>query len=355
MLQILVWCRPVSTHFTPPQPYLYKYGLLIIATTVTPAHAGSGRGYGVVDLPIQRDSMGYPIIWASSFKGALKTQLLRVMDKTKVEALLGSEPGGEITFPGIANILDLIPLAVPVPSAEEGVVFITTPYLLSRVKSYIDIVSNVLEKLDHYRENQELSKALKSFIDILFERIVEATREHSDTAVFSINSDRDVTIITYKFKAKGLNIDPSICEALDNELSNMHPLYNAFKFTRHLLVIRDGIGRSIIESGIQRVYRIAVDRDTKTVKEGALWSEEYLPQATLLISVLTVSDLDVLNKAIRSRKDIEKRIKNAYISIESIEKLCKDILSKVKDVHLFIGGKETIGRGIIHFKIASVG
>ena len=41
----------------------------------TPLHAGTGRGLGAVDLPIQRDrTTGYPIIQASSVKGALRAE-----------------------------------------------------------------------------------------------------------------------------------------------------------------------------------------------------------------------------------------------------------------------------------------
>ncbi len=39
----------------------------------TPLHAGTGRGLGAVDLPIQRErTTGYPIVQASSVKGRLR-------------------------------------------------------------------------------------------------------------------------------------------------------------------------------------------------------------------------------------------------------------------------------------------
>jgi hypothetical protein len=41
---------------------------------VTPIHAGIGREEEeYVDLPIQRDFLGLPVIWESSIKGALRT------------------------------------------------------------------------------------------------------------------------------------------------------------------------------------------------------------------------------------------------------------------------------------------
>ena len=41
----------------------------------TPLHAGTGRGLGAVDQPIQRErTTGYPIVQASSIKGRLRAE-----------------------------------------------------------------------------------------------------------------------------------------------------------------------------------------------------------------------------------------------------------------------------------------
>lgn len=54
---------------------------LILAYAITPVHVGMGRAPGVVDLPFQRDSIGYPIVYGSSFKGVLKSTLMSKNNK----------------------------------------------------------------------------------------------------------------------------------------------------------------------------------------------------------------------------------------------------------------------------------
>ncbi len=49
--------------------------------TLSPTHAGIGRGVGYIDLPIDRDGVtGWPIIRGSAFKGGVGGLLRREDD-----------------------------------------------------------------------------------------------------------------------------------------------------------------------------------------------------------------------------------------------------------------------------------
>jgi CRISPR-associated protein Cmr4 len=50
---------------------------LVFIEALTPLHPGAGRSVeGLADLPVQRDEFGFPTIWASSLKGAIKSAKL---------------------------------------------------------------------------------------------------------------------------------------------------------------------------------------------------------------------------------------------------------------------------------------
>ena len=64
----------------------------------TPLHAGSGRGLGAIDLPIQRErTTQYPMIQASSLKGKLRATAdpasnpQSLLDREKLFAIFGPE------------------------------------------------------------------------------------------------------------------------------------------------------------------------------------------------------------------------------------------------------------------------
>ena len=108
-------------------PSIYSAADLILLKSVTPVHAGVGKTGGIVDLPIQKDEIGYPCIYSSSIKGALKTALLSAMiqvdgnyinAKKRVTVLLGPEPEEGETFESSIAILDAYLIALPVRSLK---------------------------------------------------------------------------------------------------------------------------------------------------------------------------------------------------------------------------------------------
>lgn len=91
----------------------------------TPIHPGSGRGMGVVDLPVAREaSTDYPVIVASSLKGALRDKAAGMDD---VAARFGKpDHAGDLV------VSDGRLLLLPVRSLTASFRWATCPHLIER-------------------------------------------------------------------------------------------------------------------------------------------------------------------------------------------------------------------------------
>ncbi len=95
----------------------------------TPIHPGTGRGVGVVDLPVAREaSTDYPVIVASSLKGALRDKAT-AMGMGDMEARFG-----EPDHAGDWIVCDGRLLLLPVRSLTASFRWATCPHLIERYR-----------------------------------------------------------------------------------------------------------------------------------------------------------------------------------------------------------------------------
>ncbi len=93
----------------------------------TPIHPGTGRGMGVVDLPVAREAAtDYPVLVGSSLKGALKDKMATAKEAEK-NALFGErdKAGGLL-------VADARLLLLPVRSLTGSYRWVTCPHLVER-------------------------------------------------------------------------------------------------------------------------------------------------------------------------------------------------------------------------------
>ena len=294
----------------------------LMVYAVTPLHVGSGRSGGVVDLPVQRDPFGYPVVYASSFKGALKSFCGEVYDlplkdgrldceKAKVCCCLFGPERGDETGSGVVTVTDLIPLFVPVPSMDKGYVYVTSKYLLSRALDFLELGGDA-----------ELKNELTELLNCV--------QKNSKGTV--------------KVDVAGVN--RPICEVEVKLFNGLGVL--ADKLKEGVVVLDDEEGSEILERAYVRVTRNSIDLTTKTVKEGALWTEEYLPQGTILMGALIPS-------VPKDNKYCAEGSSNNVCDGACFERKLGEFLSKVsggkgdgvKTFFINLGGKETVGKGII--------
>lgn len=308
---------------------------LLLASTLTPTHPGAGRSPGLVDLPVVRDPLGYPYIPGSEVKGALKSLLARkldcldskgekidcdkkvkrnggVFDCGRLCCLLGAEEGGEGS--SCISITSMTLFAIPAPSPDLGVIYITTPTLLSQAAAFMEAAGR----------NQEASALSQA-----------ASVSRSVVTSFQVSGSY-VWVGASRVEAQGPDDRVKrAAEVLQGLAGGLNPLYTSLPIKERLVVAPEDVGRLLVEKSLLRLTRVRLDRATKTVSRGALWTEEYLPSATLLVGLA-----------------VETGFKSRYcdkpLGVNELKDTLKDSgLLDGESFYLTIGGKESVGSGLV--------
>lgn len=291
---------------------------LMFLIAETPVHAGSGSELGLVDLPIQREKhTNLPKIEASGIKGCLREQFESGgVDKESIEELFGPDQGD--LFAGALSFTDAKLLLFPVKSLKGVFAWITCPLVLERLKEDLKLCGN------HWQELEQLN--LQNLQKVLV----------SDNSELLINNT--IVLEEYTFEVEYNENLNNFAEKLAEVIFPQDQQNDPYKYWREklkksLVVLKDDDFKEFTVSSTEVITRTKIDDKTGTVAEGALWTEEYLPQDTILYSMVFAS---------RSRK------KNSKKSAEDI--LYNDFTANLKSI-LQLGGNQTIGKGLLNIKL----
>ncbi|ABR31504.1 CRISPR-associated protein Cmr4 [Thermosipho melanesiensis] len=272
-----------------------KVGFLYAVTQI---HAGKGMDLGVIDQPIQREiHTGFPII--SGIKGALRHEI----NFENKEEIFGSEANKdkENSKPGDIVFSEVKILFFPVRSLNKGLVWITCPMVLSRLKTAFKIVGN-----------NDLSKKIEDFLKNINHNEKYTTFEKEEV----------VSLEEYSIKPKRSDKLIEIVESLkeivpDDYLSNM--------LTKNVVVLSEKDFTFFVRNATEILPRVRIDKSTRVVAKGALWYEEYLPQDTVMFFIIKsfTDNSELLNF-------VSKKIDGNYINI---------------------GGKTSVGKGFTYIKL----
>jgi len=391
-------------------PSIHSSVDFIILRSVTPIHAGTGKAGGIVDLPIQRDEYGYPCLYSSSIKGALKTALLYAFTRMfngnyenarrAVQALLGPEPEEEESFESSIAILDAYLLAIPIRSLRGVYAYVTTPVLLRKFYDRLELFINYLEgkqnedKKGMTKNDYEKDKPILE-LERLKHMIEEIERELMDKTDMAICiSGEYKTLQVNELEGKVvlveevfLDIKPLNDELKVNkdDIKLISELASKLKLEKPLLVISDDIAREIIERGLIRLTRVRLSRETKTVDTGP-WTEEYLPPKTVLHSLVLYKKPPLsrgfINKVLEEQKEniaeedyIEalkrldlldsykaEKVKESNSLVEKFNLLAeanreffRKVINEQLRGYIILGGHETIGKGIMKVEFLDLG
>lgn len=272
---------------------------------ISALHVGTGQGVGIVDLPIARaKATNLPIVAGSALKGVLRDEAESQLNlgKDQIKTLFGpvdtdASHAGAIAF-GDAQLLLL-----PIRSFAGTVAYATCPYILRQYQR--DVGSNLqIPEL-------EADKACVTEGSVLFVANGQMALEDLDISASSTGLVGQWAV--------------QIVEQLYPESVAQYEQWRKAVKDR-FVILPDDIFSFLADTATEIRTRIRIDRDTRVVMNGALWTEENLPAESVLWGVIGIS-------ASRN-KDHSK----------TAEELA-ELLPSGKELSLQLGGKHTVGRG----------
>lgn len=286
--------------------------LLMGLLTETSLHAGVGQALDVVDLPIQREAhTGYPCVFGSAVKGALRTLANDTfkddkgnVNTSEVNPLFGDEgsEGKGSEYAGALLITDARLLLLPVRSLTSHFKWVTCPAILKRL----------------------LTDCARLGLDAPFSEL-----QNKITDEQAISNDGDILFLEeFRFNVIEHDLDLSSIIEFIVKLMGRDDAEDALK--NQLVIVNDDIFSQLSQYATPVNAHIKMkDDSSKTVQDGGLWYEETLPPDTLLYVGVVAN---------RARQ-------------KEINKTPNDVLDKFKELlpksrpYLQLGGNETLGMG----------
>lgn len=267
---------------------------------LSPLHAGTGQGVGVIDLPIAREkATNLPYLPGSTLKGTLRDECEGKPGNGNVKSIFG-EGGDSTGSSGSAIFTDHRLLCLPVRSLFGTFAWVTSPYILERFKRDCENIGNTETLGVPNVENENCVVASGSRL------------RNNDNKV--ILEDLDLT--------SSESSDVADCADWANLLSKrIFPDNTAWHkfFCERLCVVSDDVMNFLAETATEVKARNVLS-ENKTSDN--LWYEEALPTETILSGILATVSVNA------KAEDV----------ISTIRELCK------KPIQL--GGNMTVGRGL---------
>ncbi len=312
---------------------------MITATTMlylyveTPLHAGMGSGLSSIDLPIQRErTTQYPMIQGSSIKGKLRALAEESIEDTAlINAIFGPAPtaGEKSDHAGALIAGDARILLFPVRSLNGVFAYTTSCDVLARFKRDIERTAT----------NQRTGTTDQPASLLWHLPDKPAPGSALVTTNSEVQSHNSLVLEEFSFTAQS---NPQI-DAIAAWLAE-HTLpqgnadnYWSDKLKNSLVILPENDFRDFTLYATEIITRIRIDRNTKKVAKGALWTEEHLPTDTLLYVPIYATNTRQSGK-------------------ESLKLPGRQVLEAIKaqdaarGSYLQLGGDETVGRGMVHVR-----
>lgn len=281
---------------------------LIVVHALTPLHPGTGRGIGVIDLPVSREvATGIPYLPGSSFKGVLRDQC---DDKTTRKNLFGPDTDNASDHAGAVQFSDQRLLLMPVRSLAGTFAWVTSPFILRRFAREYESVG-----LGNCPPTPVIAGEQDALVATETELVVRNGRIVLEDLELQKNKQKNADAWA---KTLGGLIFPSDAD------------WQTFLNGR-LCIVHDDIFSFLLETATELIARIKMDNDSKTVQRGGLWYEEALPAETVLSGVITAQKIKANGLAPAD-------------ALQEIKKLTEETLQ--------FGGSATVGRGLCRLVVA---
>ncbi|MDR0266841.1 type III-B CRISPR module RAMP protein Cmr4 [Paenibacillus sp.] len=328
--------------------------MLYFVHCMSPVHIGAGQGTGLIDMPMLREkTTEWPYMPGSSIKGVHrryfesgKSKISEEWVEEKVKEWVNHafgqeeknnekqketvEKSGSVAVDkgnsenakssqataGALVMSDARLLAFPVASLHGTFAYVTCPLAIQRMQRDVLAIGSDMPKLvwDHL-----LDKLTDNVI------VTDANSKIADHNML-------VTIDEFNSKAEPDESFREWAEWLAEQAFLKKDPISQTMLTKRLVLVADEVFQYFVTICSEVVTRIGIDRNTGTVKDGALWTEEYLPVESLLYGVVW--------------KDYFSRSAKGIASDQVLEPFLKD------QIYLQIGGNATVGKGRIRCSYA---
>jgi len=272
---------------------------LLMIQALSPIHAGTGQGVGVIDQPIAREkATGIPFLPGSTLKGVFRD----ACSPNDRESIFGSDVNGVELYQGAVTFTDARLLLLPVRSLRGVFAWVTSPLLLNRLaRDAKDIKGlSVLPAFSALPKDDECLVA-----------------EKDSSLSMSFNKKNMVVLEDLELTAK---------PAKDvNDLAEWIKKAFALDSQARLCIVSDDTLSFLLETATEVTARIRIEDKTKTVADGALWYEEALPVETVLMSMVVAS----------------KESKKVFDAVQGSATMMMQF-----------GGNATVGRGLCKVSLA---
>lgn len=311
----------------------------------TSLHPGSGTALGVVDLPVQRERhTQWPLIPGSALKGILRDACrekakLRFQDdgddtpqkerrtrrqkanEEDAELVAAFGPGrisGEASpHAGAISVCDARILAFPVRSLKGVFAWVTCPAVLGRLARDLGLA------------RQAGPPSVPAFAP---DEREQAACPKSSPLLLHDGAHERLVLEEFEFRCVG-DADPLAAWLAPRAVADP---FTRNRLQNHLVVLQDNEFTHFVRHATEVVARIGLDYEKKTVKNGALFYQEFLPPETLFYSLVFAAD---------SRCDKH----NATAG-----DLLKYVDDRLREVPVLqIGGDETTGKGLCAVRLVT--
>jgi len=302
---------------------MFKSAKPLFMLCETPLHAGSGNELGVIDLPIQRERhTGFPKVEASGIKGCIRNSFENLKEdtingastqskETIINLLFGPENGNE--HGSALSFTDGRLLLFPVKSIKGVFAWITCPRVLEKFRNELRF------------GGLQIPDALK-----------ELPREKSATEQSNLFvKGNKIVLEEYTLDIKKSEQCSKLAEWISENILPQDGMYGYLrnKMQQDIVVLSDDEFRDFVTLSTEVITRIKIDNEKGTVKNGALFSEEYLPAESILYSMVCASPIFSQNEEHQKLFENDERVMEVFQANmpEAIQ----------------LGGNATIGKGLV--------
>jgi CRISPR-associated protein Cmr4 len=326
--------------------------ILQLLHCLTPLHNGSGTGLGVVDRPILRETFtGYPIVLASTIKGALRAATGLDEEDPLVAALFGA--GGTRGNVGCLNITDAMVVAFPVPSLAGTFAWATSPLQLARLHRLLQLAgdvnaSAVVELVAATGDLEQGAVMVCPSLELPgSDRPTNGDGDGLTLGAGTTGGDRRAICL------EGWVLDTIVTSAVLGRVATVlagwlfaGSAYWQRLFLERLVVVHEQVYGHLVQHATEVQANIAIEASGVT-STGSLRYTEYLPAETVLATLLS---LDKPRKPTGGDAATD-------VGIDDVRGLLEGVIGTIrrsgddderKPVHLQLGADETTGKGLVH-------